>query len=278
MKRAAITVAILVAGALLAFAGIAAPPKAGDPPTVSSLRTLLEKELHWGMSHQEVIDVYNNVGGYFDREYVPQLGKLQPGAAMSALEADREGRKASFARGYAIFADTPTGYDLTPLHNEYTYRNEEGVAPIFKDGKKRFYFFIKDRLWKVYDEIPLKAEGSLGASFQDAVNKLNGLLGQPARVRPGKGAGDPEMTTADWQDQTSHLRLVDRSGEHVVGVVLEDKATLNSLATLRANKAVDPFSIDPSIAALTKTGVTDPNAAKVAAKPDAGAGKAAKGH
>jgi hypothetical protein len=278
MKRAAVTASILVAGALLAFAGIAAPPRGvADPPTVSSLRSLLEKELHWGMSHQEVIDVFNNPGGYFDREYAPQIGKLQPGVAMSQLEADRENRKANFARGYSVFLDTPTGYDLTPLHSEYTYRNEEGVEPIFKDGKKRLFFFIKDRLWKVYDEIPLKADGPLGGSFKDVVTKFNGLLAQSGRIRPGAAAQDPELTTADWQDATTHLRVVDRSGEHLVGVVLEDKTTLNNLATLRANKPVDPFAIDPSISAVTKGGIIDPNAAK-SAKMDAGAGTAPKKH
>jgi hypothetical protein len=274
MKRVAVTASILVACALLALSGIAAPPRGlGDPPTVSSLRTLLEKELHWGMSHQEVIDAYNNPGGYFDREYAPQLGKLQPGVAMSQLEADRESRKANFARSYSQFSDTPTGYDLTPLHTEYTYRNEEGIEPIFKDGKKRYFFFIKDRLWKVYDEVPLKADGTLGASFQEAVTKFNAVLAQSGRIRPGSASADPELTTADWQDGTTHLRLVDRSHEHIVAVVLEDKATLNNLATLRANKAVDPFAIDPSIAAVTKGGVTDPNAAKAASRPDAGAVK-----
>jgi hypothetical protein len=272
MKRAALTASILVAGALLAFAGIAAPPKGtADPPTVSSLRSLLEKELHWGMPHQEVIDAFNNVGGYFDREYAPQIGKLQPGVAMSQLEADRENRKANFARSFSLFLDTPTGYDLTPLHSEYTYRNEEGIEPIFKDGKKRYFFYIKDRLWKIYDEIPLKADGPLGGTFKDAVTKLSGLLGQPPRIRPSAAPKDPELTTADWQDATTHLRVLDRSGEHLVAVVLEDKATLNSLASLRANKPVDPFAIDPSISAVTKGGISDPNAAKAAAKADAGA-------
>jgi hypothetical protein len=274
MKRAAITACVLLGVALFALVGIAAPPKAGDPPTVSSLRSMLEKEIHWGMTHQEVVDLFDGVGGYFDREYAPQMGKLQPGVQMTQLEADREGRKANFARAYTEFADTPTGYDVSALHTEYTYRNEEGVQPIFKDGKKRYFFYIKDKLWKVYDEIPLKADGPLGATFQAAVTKLNGLLGQPGRVRQAVPSGDPELTTADWQDATSHLRLVDRSNEHLVGVVLEDKATMNVLPMLRKNKAVDPFALDPAIANVTRGGVIDPNAARTRTA-DAGAGKSA---
>jgi hypothetical protein len=76
------------------------------------------------------------------------------------------------------------------------------------------------------------------------------------------------------------LSAIDRSSEHLVVIVLEDKRTLANLATLRSNKPQDPFAIDPSIAAVTKGGVTDPNAAKdphaaKKAAADAGAGAGA---
>ena len=283
MKRArSVTVALVLgAGAMSilvaasdASVAIAAPRGGGEAPNVSSLRTLLEKELHWGMSHDEVIDAYNNPGGYFDKEYAPQIGKLQPGVVMQQLTADRDSRKASFARAWAQFLDTPTGYDLTPLHLEYTYRNEEGIQPIFKDGKKRYYFFIKDKLWKVYDEIPLKADAMLGGTYPEAVAKLNGILGATGRTRqPDMATHDPEQTTTDWQDATSHLRAIDRSSEHLIGIVMEDRATLGALAMLRKNKPVDLGAIDPAIAAITKNGISDPNAAKPkgGGGPDAGA-------
>ncbi len=280
MNRAkGVTVAlVLCAGAasiLVSASGGAAPPRAGgagDAPVVSSLRSMVEKELHWGLSHQEVTDAYNNPGGFFDHEYAPQLGKLQPGVAMQQLESDRDSRKTSFMRSFAQFLDTPTGYDLTPLHAEYSYRNEEAVQPIFKDGKKRYFFYIRDKLWKIYDEIPLKAGAPLGASYQEAVTKLNALLAVSGRTRQADPAThDPDATTTDWQDAQTHLRAVDRSGEHLVGIVLEERATLNSLASLRKNKPEDLNAIDPSIAAVTKSGVSDPSAAR-SKMADAGAG------
>jgi hypothetical protein len=288
MKRAkgvALALSILTGGVspFLAAASFAAPPGSasapgsphtGDAPNVSSLRTLIEKELHWGLSHQEVTDAYNNPGGYFDREYAPQLGRLQPGVAMQQLEADRDNRKANFMRAYSPFLDTPTGYDLTAIHSEYTYRNEEAIQPIFKDGKKRFFFYIRDKMWKVYDEIPLKADGMLGATYQEAVAKMGAILAVPGRTRAANPAThDPDITTTDWQDGTTHLRLVDRSGEHVVGIVLEDRATLNSLASLRKNKPMDFSDVDPSISAVTRNGVSDPNAAHARAASDAGASR-----
>lgn len=257
---------------------VAAPPAAGraaaDPPTVTSLGTLMERELHWGMNHQEVTDIYNKLNGLFDREYAPQLAKLQPGVDQQQLEADRDNRKANFVRSYTPFnAGSPTGYDVTSLHLEYTYNNGEAVLKLFKDGKNRFFFFIKDRLWKIYDEVPLRADGALGASFQEGVTKLNTLFGVPARIRAADPSQNLERTEADWQDGKSHLRAVDRTTEHLVGVVLEDKGTLLNLVALRQNHPVDPFALDPAIAALTKKGVTDPNAARAPVETDAGSKK-----
>ena len=269
MKRV-LFAASLAAGALLAggVIAVAAPPRAGqgapaDAPTVNSLSSLMERDIRWGMSHTEITDVYNKLNGIFDRDYAPQLAKLQPGVDMQQLEADRDNRKANFERSFTPFnAGSPTGYDVTSLHLEYTYNNGEAVQRLFKDGKNRFYFFIKDRFWKVYDEVPLKADGPLGGTFQEAVTKLNTLFSVAARIRAADASQGLERTEADWQDSKSHLRAVDRSGEHIVGIVLEDRSTLGNLAALRVNKPVDPFALDPAIANLTRKGVTDPNAGR----------------
>jgi hypothetical protein len=284
MKSAAIAALLLSAATLAGTGGMmmaaAATPSsqggAADAPTVPTLAGIVEKDLHWGMSHAEVTDVYNKIGGLFDREYAPQIMQLQPGVQMQQLEADRDSRKANFERSLTKFiADTPTGYDVTPLHAEYTYKNDESVQRIFKDGKTRFFFYIKDRMWKVYDEIPLKDGGKLGASYQDAITKLNTVLNVAGRIRAANAAQGLERTEVDWQDRTSHLRAIDRSNEHVVALVLEDKSTLQNLSSLRANKPTDPFAIDPSIAAVTHAGISDPNASR-GNVGDGGAGKGKK--
>jgi hypothetical protein len=284
MKRASFAAYLLLgavgaAGAMGAGAlAVAAPPASApaDPPTVPSLSALMEKELHWGMSHTDVTAVYNQLNGLFDREYAPLLAKLQPGTQQQELEADRDNRKANFERSLTEFLPgSPTGYDVTALHLEYTYGNGESVQKLFKDGKNRYFFYIKDRFWKMYDEVPLRADGPLGASYQEAVTKLNGLFSVPARIRAANSASGLERTEADWVDARSHLRAVDRSGEHIIGIVMVDKNTEMNLPSLRTYKAADPFALDPSVANITKNGVTDPNAARSA--PDAGAKGKGKG-
>lgn len=241
-----------------------APAPTAEPPTVQNLASMLEG-LKWGMNHSAVIDVYNKVDGLFDREYNPLLLKTQPGVQMKALEADRDNRKSAFERSFLEFKDTPTGYDATGLKTEYTYRNHESIMMVDKGGKKRYFFFIGappgERLWKIYDEIPLDDSGPLGKTYQEAVTKLQATLGVAARVRAADAAQGLPFTTADWQDGVTHLRAIDRSFQKLAGVALEERSMLSNIANLRSNKADDPLAMDPSITAITKGGISDPNAA-----------------
>jgi hypothetical protein len=274
MKRTSFAAAVSV-GVLLAIQGVVAMagPKhgGGDAPTVSTLAAMHEKELRWALTHQEITDLYNNTGGLFDKEYAPRLAKLQPGVEMQKVEQERDTRKANFERSYSVFGDMPSGLDVTPLHGEYSYKNDEGIQTVFKDGKTRSFFYIKDKLWKIYDEIPLRADGPLGDTYQGAITKLNAILGAPGRTRAADPSEGLERTETDWQDAMTHLRADDRSSEHKIGIVLEDKRTLANLASLRSHKAEDPFAIDPSISKVTKGGISDPNAAKSSKPVDAGA-------
>ena len=68
--------------------------------------------------------------------------------------------------------------------------------------------------------MPLKTDGTLGATFQEAVTKLLTLFSVPGRIRPAGAAQGLERTEADWQDGKSHLLAVDRTSEHIVGIVM----------------------------------------------------------
>src|SRR5262249_4557383 len=154
----------------------------------------------------------------------------------TALEAEREQTKAAFSRSFIEFKDTPTGYDTTAIRDEYTYKNKEALMWIQRQGKKRYFFFINDRLWKMYDEVPLSDGGPFGKAYREAVNTLNGQLNAQGRVQGADAAKGINATTVDWKDASTHLRAVDRSRDQVVGLVVEDTSTLSNLAALRPNK------------------------------------------
>jgi hypothetical protein len=270
--RSVLLVSALAAGPLaLSVSGRAAPPRppgaaptaTSDAPAVNSLATFMDG-FTWGQSHAQITDAYNKLSGIFDREYAPILAKMQPGPRMQDVVNDNDRRKVAFANSYVPFKDTPTGYDTTPLKTEYSYRNNEAVMSVFRQGVKRYFFFIgappADRMWKIYDEIPLKDDGALGKTFPEAVAKLNAALGVPGRLLPADAAHGRPYALVEWQDQTTHMRALDRSSEDTLALVREERSTLNNLGTLRANKPIDPFALDPSIAAITGKGISDPSA------------------
>jgi hypothetical protein len=250
-------------------------------PSVPSVASLMDAGLHWGMSHAELVNAFNRPGGIFDGEYAPRLARMRPGTQMQMVEADLNNRRATLANSYVRFEDDPLGFDSTPIHPEYSYHNNEGMLWVRRLGTKQYFFFFgqaagnSDRFWKIYDEVPLRAGGRLGATFEEATAKLSTAFGVRGRTLAA-GTDTPEVgklaaTTVDWQDGTSHVRLIDRSDEHLVGVVMEESSTRARLAELRPNHPVDPFALDPSTAAVTQHGVSDPNAAHAAPSASASA-------
>ena len=137
-----------------------------------------------------------------------------------------------------MFADSPSGLRPEPAPARILVQQRRGHSAGLQGREDPFVFYIKDKLWKIYDAIPLRADGPLGDSYKVAVAKLNNLLGTPGRTRPSDPSEGIDRPTTDWQDAASHLRADDLSSEHLVGIVLEDKRTLANLASLRSNKPV----------------------------------------
>ncbi len=254
----------LLVMASAAFAG----GNAKEEPTVASLATQ-QDGFKWGVNRQEVIKIHNQVNGIFDKDYNPILQKMQPGVRMDAVEKERDTLKTAFQNSFLAFKDTPTGYDTTGLKGEYSYKNKESIQLVTRAGKRRIFFYIGDppneRLWKIYDEVKLVEGGPLGKTFQEANQKVVSLVGAAGLSKPADEAKGFPLPYLGWQDAHSHLRLIDRSGEGLVGLVVEDKQVLSALPQLRSAKSDDLFAMDPALAAATKGGLTDPNA-----RPDAG--------
>jgi hypothetical protein len=136
------------------------------------------------------------------------------------------------------------------------------MLSITRQGVTRYFFFINKRLWKIYDALPLKKEGDMGASYKDSVAILTKRFGVPGRVLGEDPAHGRNTTEVDWSDATTHVRAIDRSDENIVGVIFQDRATGERMAAFKAGQKDGQGGIDPMIAAVTKGGPpVDPNAA-----------------
>jgi hypothetical protein len=273
MLRRTLPFVVLAAPFLFATSASAGPPVIDldeapvntpqEVPRVSNASFLLSDGLAWGMPRADVLAAFSKVGGVVDKEYDPVLAKLPIGDRMRAVELDRDSVKSAFARSWIPFDDTPTGFDTTPLHAEYTYGNSEGLLYLQRDGRRRFFFFLGDKLWKIYDEVPLFSEEQiagfaknpggptpsiLATSYNDAAVKLGIKLGAPPKYSVVDA--DHPQPTAEWQDKLNHLRLHDRGG--FLGLVLEDKGMISKLGSLRRAKPKDNNEIDPLVKSIIR--------------------------
>jgi hypothetical protein len=247
----------------------AQPAAPVDPPNVKNAQgiQLSPSGIHWGMTPDELAQFYD---GVIDGDYAPLYKKAQSGPQTNRLDAEVQNAKAAFRRSKVEFGNLPTGVDSTPMKGEYTYRNQEAMMGFNRRGAgQRYFFFIRGKLWKIYDEARLFKGGPLGETFEEATKKYEEAFGVAGRVTQADYSANRPFAEVDWQDQKTHLRLVDRSGTGIAGAVYEERATLTNLASYRLNKPVDQDAVDPSIQSLVRPPSDQPGPKG----PDAGAGK-----
>lgn len=249
-----------------AKAGRPAPPPMAKQPI-----QLTPPGIRFGMASNELVEFYDHV---LDQDFVPLYKATPIGPKMKEVDAELAEQKSAFPRSEVVFGNLPTGIDNTPLRGEYNYKNNETMMSITRQGLTRHFFLQGKRVWKVYDAVPLKKDGELGASYQDAVAALTKRYGVAGRVLPEDAAHGRMATEVDWVDANSHVRAIDRSFENLVGVVLEERSTAEKMAAFKASQKSDEGQIDPTVAAVTRGGpAVDPNASAA----DAYTGKAHAG-
>lgn len=251
----------------------------GKPaPNVKNTLSAVPEGLRLGMAVNEVEAFYDKI---LDKDYVPLYKKASIGVQTRALDAQLSEAKSGFRRTKVEFGTLPTGVDNTPLHHEYNYRNGEMMMKVVRGGVTRHFFFAQNRLWKVYDVLPLApaAEGDKGGggavvglndwceddcgkwtSFKGVADYWKEDLGVAGRCQAPDPAQFRFYPECDWNDGGQHIRLIDRSDEGVVGLVLEERGTADRMAAFRAAHKENEGAIDPSIQNVTRPGpAVDPN-------------------
>lgn len=229
-------------------------------PTLITKKVSTAHNVKWGMNAKEVAKAYDL---YFEKKFLPKYKVAGPGPERQMLDEELAGKKAELRR-VIKFGLTPTGIDNTPLKGEYTYNNGEALATVTLGAStKRHFFFIKEKLWKVYGERKLGPKSKLGNSFKQVVANMSKKLGAEPFLTPPDFAVGRLYATAEWTDGRTILRLVNREEAGVVGVVKIQQETFLRLAELRTNKAKDAGEIDAEIEMVTRKpekGPVDPNA------------------
>ncbi|MGE0326047.1 MAG: hypothetical protein AB7K71_04995 [Polyangiaceae bacterium] len=217
---------------------------------------LSPKGLRFGMSNEQIAKLYDKV---FEQEFVPLYKRVSPGPRMAALDAELENKKGRLRRSVIDFGKTATGIDETPLAGEYTYQNKESMSRItLRSGTTRHFFFFSDRLWKIYDERPLRKGSQLGKDFKTAVERLTKTMGVgPIMLEPNADEGR-RFDEAVWMNDEIIIRLVNREFQNVVGLVYVSKDVQSNIASYRKHKKEDPTKLSKDIKMVTRaSGASD---------------------
>ena len=200
------------------------------------------------MSLESIAKLYDKT---FDTEFLPLYKKASPGPETDALDAELKQRKSEVRRSKVEFGQTPTGVDQTPLKGEYSYANGESMGRMtLKSGTERYFFFFADKLWKVYDAHKLKEGTPLGASYAEAVKKLNTRFGSTGKKVPANYAVGQNFDETQWLTADMVIRAIDRGD--VLAVAYCDREIQEKLPQMRRNKPKDQHSMDPDVAAALK--------------------------
>jgi len=226
----------------------AAAPAPTGPAKFKGRLVLSPKGLSWGDSIEAVAKLYDKE---FDKEFLPLYKKAQPGPQMSALDAELRDKKALIRRSRIEFGSLPTGVDQSPLKGEYSYMNGEMMTKVkLRSGVMRYFFFFKNRLWKIYDEHKLRKGGPYGENWDEALKIITKKYGgvAPYKLEPDYAKGR-NFDEAQWQDGTTVIRAINR--EPMLAMVYQDANIFFNLSKYRVNKPQDPHAIDKDVAAAT---------------------------
>ncbi|MFO0661713.1 MAG: hypothetical protein U0165_18050 [Polyangiaceae bacterium] len=195
---------------------------------------LIPEGMRWGMSRA---DLETLVDKFVEDDYKAKLSAAKSPRVQEDIQAEITSKKKAFHRSYIDLSGAPTGLDSQTIAQEYTKGNGEGIMAYERGVGVRIYFlFIKDKLWKTYEEVKLVDGGLYGKDILEAAEKLvaqnGGSLPKFIAAAPEKGQ---PYGVNEWQDDQTHERVFEVGGN--LAVVREDKVTLANIGNLRKNAA-----------------------------------------
>lgn len=245
----------------------AAPKKAAPKDTPLKVNPTIKPKLDariapftWGMSSA---DALKQVDKMIDEEFAAKTEKAYNPKIVASLEKQKEKQKTKAHGAIVEFTGGGlSGYEIKAPH-EFTYKNKESGLAVTRPGGvgDRMLFFINDRLWKVFDVVPLGIKPAKvdpddqsvvtfdkAQSFDDCVKQLVADFGGDG----GKAIAANVMTpsfygtlggipqTHVWSDGKTQVRLVDYTAREdmtskAVGLAYEDVSMLDQLPTFRVN-------------------------------------------
>lgn len=192
-------------------------------------------EVSWGMSPAQTFEHLQKQVTESYRERISKAARtdtIQEDRLRQQMTQEAQRIRQSFVR----FRGQASGWDTHFIRDEFTHGNNESMM-LWRDDathSQRFYFFINDRLWKVFQAFDTSVFP--GATFDQFSEAIQSRFGRGVQRNGALVEGRPPTRWIEWQDATTRLRAVDFTRFYgFFCLVFEDKGTLSQLASLRTH-------------------------------------------
>ncbi|MFH1131200.1 MAG: hypothetical protein V1754_07685 [Pseudomonadota bacterium] len=160
----------------------------------------------WGMSPKEVRE------GLLEEArsiYKPKIKKTKEPLAQDGLRRELMEKEKEIEKSFVEFEGKRTAWDVSLVENEFAHKNSESMIYTWGNEDRRFYFFHRDRLWKIY--IAFNSHLFKGKTFDDFSAVMQTRFGPPEKV--GKKGVEEKKGELTWpQAGDTVLKAIDNTG------------------------------------------------------------------
>lgn len=227
-------------------------------PSAPAIVALEADGITFGASAEDVARTYDR---WWDKQFVPKYRKTNPGPKMKELDFELAQKKKLLRRVFHFDGRSAT-HDKAAFREEFAHGNGEtmtsvkvvrpapgSAGPAKQVSYTRRFFFFQDKLWKIYDEYRLGADGLFGATFKDATARVEASLGATAKRTRGPDSAYENVTFDSGETRVRVVKL----GEDRVALVRSDNALAREVLDRRAQNANAPeVQLDEDIQAVIR--------------------------
>lgn len=230
-----------------------------SPATSKAINKLLGK-FKWGMSSRQVLDL---LSAKVRKRYAQRLTDAKDPLVQDKLRAELRAELAKLKGSIVKFGGQRSSWDISLVSGEFAHRNDEAMAVMWNKKDRRFYFFHRDRLWKIF--IGFNSSLYQGKTFDDFAAVMERRFGRAKRKFTTNVEGEQVMTHLEWPPaRRTLLKAVDNTDPYGnFCLVLVDRgawASVREGRRVNAPKRSNPDAlIDTVMRDEAKQGV-DPNA------------------
>jgi hypothetical protein len=208
----------------------AKPAKSAAAAPADSTQAIAEAlgELHWGMSKDELLKLLKK---QIHAEFEQRIKVERDVMRQDALYQEAQDRYRRIHENFVTFDGQKSGWDVSPVANEFTHGNGEAMLVVANKHSRDLYFFMHGKLWKWYRELAPDAPEI--ADSRDAMMAFRARFGRGKSQQDRLDETKLAYTGVTWSDASTRVTALERGNDTCL--IFEDVRVVPQLVVLRRN-------------------------------------------